>query len=61
MAGSLSIQRHYFVHEKFNKDMFRSQCEDTITRNRNTRKHGRTNCSLIEGDLDHHETEIDFG
>ena len=22
--------------------------------------HERTNCSLIEGDLDHHETEIDF-
>ena len=23
--------------------------------------HGRTKCSLIEGDLDHRETEINFG
>ena len=59
MAGSLSIQRHYFVHEKFNKDMFRSQYEDTKLLV--IKIHGRTNCSLIEGDLDRHETEIDFG
>ena len=36
------------------------EMEDTIAHYRDTRKN-QVFCSLIEGDLDHHETEIDFG